>query len=202
MMAGTLTGMALLLGLAAAGSGGGGARPPRTALATFAGGCFWCMQPVFDKLDGVVRTTVGYTGGTTARPTYEQVVTGQTGHAEAIEIEYDPARVRYEALLNIFLRNVDPTAKDRQFCDVGTQYRTAIFVHDGMQRASAKNALAAIARHLTIPGPPATEIVPATTFYPAEDYHQEFYLKSPGIYESYAASCGRDQRLRQLYGDK
>lgn len=197
MATGTALGIALLVGLASA---AGASKPPRTELATFAGGCFWCMQPVFDKLEGVVRTTVGYTGGETPDPTYEQVVTGMTGHAEAIEIEYDPAKVRYEELVAIFLRNIDPTAKDRQFCDVGTQYRPEIFVHDEAQRAAAAAALAELARSTKLPGPLATAIAPATRFYPAESYHQEFYRKSPGIYQIYKAGCGRDSRLRELYG--
>ncbi len=168
--------------------------------ATFAGGCFWCMEPVFDSLDGIVSVAVGYTGGNTKNPTYEEVCTGRTGHAEAIQVVFDPAKVSYAHLLDVFWRNIDPTSKNRQFCDVGTQYRTAIFYHSEAQKAEAEASREKIARR--IGGPVHTEIVPASDFYPAESYHQKFYRKNPNRYHSYHESCGRDQRLENLWGRK
>lgn len=168
------------------------------ARATFAGGCFWCMQPPFDKLEGVVRTTVGYTGGHKENPTYEEVSSGSTGHAEAVEILYDPQKVSYERLLEVFWQNIDPTIKDRQFCDVGSQYRTAIFYHDEEQKRLAENSLEKLkqsGRFSQI----FTEIRPASTFWPAEDYHQFYYQKNPLRYKLYRLGCGRDQRLKELW---
>jgi peptide-methionine (S)-S-oxide reductase len=178
------------------------ASPPAAApaTATFAGGCFWCMQPAFDAVPGVVRTTVGYTGGTEAEPTYGDVSSGATGHAESIEVTYDPARVTYEKLLDVFWHNVDPTVRDRQFCDLGHQYRTAIFYHDEAQRRAAEASQAALEAAHTVPGPIVTEIVPAGRFWPAEDYHQDYYRKNPVRYGFYRATCGRDARLRELWG--
>lgn len=147
--------------------------------ATFAGGCFWCMEAPFDSLEGVVQVTVGYTGGQTKNPTYEQVSAGGTGHAEAVEIVYDPARVAYEALLEIFWRNIDPTTLNRQFCDAGTQYRTAIFYHDEKQRLLAERSKEALEKSARLPGRIVTEITPASTFYAAEEYHQHYYKKNP-----------------------
>jgi peptide-methionine (S)-S-oxide reductase len=172
-----------------------------TETATFAGGCFWCMQPPFDALPGVIRTTVGYTGGHVDNPTYEQVSAGGTGHAESIEIEYDPGRVSYEQLLQVFWHNIDPTAKDRQFCDSGHQYRSAIFTHGEAQREAAKRSKAALEASGKLPGPIVTEILPASTFWPAEEYHQEYYRKNPLRYKYYRWGCGRDARLEQLWGD-
>lgn len=172
----------------------------KTAVATFAGGCFWCMEPPFDKIAGVISTTSGYTGSSVPNPTYKQVSAGGTGHAEAVQVVYDPARVSYEHLLRVFWRNIDPLAKDRQFCDSGDQYRSAIFVHDGEQKrlaAASKKALEAAGRFRQ---PIQTEIVPAGPFYPAEDYHQDFYLKNPTKYKFYRWNCGRDQRLKELWG--
>ncbi len=174
----------------------------QTAIATFAGGCFWCMQPPFDKTPGVIKTTVGYTGGHVDNPTYEQVSAGGTGHAESIQIEYDPSRVSYEQLLQIFWHNVDPTVRDRQFCDEGHQYRTAIFYHDEAQREAAERSKAALEASGKLPGPVVTEIVPATTFWPAEKYHQEYYKKNPIRYKYYRWGCGRDKRLEELWGDE
>ncbi len=171
-----------------------------TATATFAGGCFWCMQPPFDKLDGVVKTTVGYTGGTVPNPTYEQVSGGGTGHAESIEVVYDPRRIGYEKLLDVFWHNIDPTTRDREFCDVGHQYRSAIFYHDEAQRLAAERSKAELERTASLPGPIVTEIVPAGTFYPAEAYHQEYAKKNPLRYRYYRWGCGRDARLAQLWG--
>lgn len=168
------------------------------ARATFAGGCFWCMQPPFDKLEGVVSTTVGYTGGHKDNPTYEEVSSGSTGHAEAVEILYDPQKVNYERLLEVFWQNIDPTVKDRQFCDVGSQYRTAIFYHDQEQKRLAETSLERLkqsGRFSQI----FTEILPASTFWPAEDYHQAYYQKNPLRYKLYRLGCGRDQRIKELW---
>jgi len=174
----------------------------RTETATFAGGCFWCMQPPFDATPGVIKTTVGYTGGHVDDPTYEQVSAGGTGHAESIQIEFDPSKVSYEQLLQIFWHNIDPTARDRQFCDVGHQYRTAIFYHSEAQREAAERSKAALEASGELPGPIVTEIVPATTFWPAEEYHQAYYKKNPIRYRYYRWRCGRDQRLKELWGDQ
>jgi peptide-methionine (S)-S-oxide reductase len=168
------------------------------AKATFAGGCFWCMEPPFDKLDGVISTTSGYTGGRKANPTYQEVSAGTTGHTEAVEIVYDPRKVTYAQLLEVFWRNIDPTTPDRQFCDVGSQYRAAIFYHDETQRGLAEQSKQAAARRLG--RPVVTEIAPAATFYVAEEYHQDYYKKNPVRYRFYRAGCGRDQRLGQLWG--
>ena len=175
-------------------------KAPSVAVATFAGGCFWCMEPPFDKLAGVISTTSGYTGGRVKNPTYEQVSAGGTGHAEAVEIRFDPNKVSYATLLEVFWRNVDPTVKDRQFCDTGSQYRTAIFVQDDAQKALALGTKARIEREKgwTI----RTEIVAASTFYPAEEYHQDYYLKNPIRYKYYRTGCGRDARLEELWGAK
>jgi peptide-methionine (S)-S-oxide reductase len=173
---------------------------PNTALATFAGGCFWCVEADFDKVKGVISTTSGYTGGRTANPTYEQVSHGGTGHAEAVEIAYDPAQVSYEKLLDAFWHNIDPLAKDRQFCDVGDQYRTAIFYHGEEQRAAAERSKALAQSRFK--EPIQTEVVPAGPFYKAEDYHQDYYLKNPIRYAFYRFNCGRDARLEELWGKK
>ncbi len=169
------------------------------ATATFAGGCFWCMEPPFDKLEGVVSTTSGYTGGTLKNPTYEEVSAGGTGHAESLRVVYDPAKISYAQLLEVFWRNIDPTVKDRQFCDVGHQYRTAIFYHDEEQKRLALESKQRLEQSGKFPAI-YTEIVPAGTFYPAEDYHQDYYKKNPVRYKYYRWSCGRDQRLEELWG--
>ena len=189
-------------------AGGEGENAPAVAdasleTATFAGGCFWCMEPPFDKIDGVVRTTSGYTGGHTKNPTYEEVSAGFTGHAESIEVVYDPAKVSYEELLEVFWKNIDPVATDRQFCDVGTQYRSAIFTHDDAQRAAAEASKKKLEDSGALKGAKvATEIVAATTFYPAEEYHQDYYVKNPLRYKYYRWGCGRDQRLEEIWGAK
>jgi peptide-methionine (S)-S-oxide reductase len=178
----------------------GGARAPKPVLAhaTFAGGCFWCMEPPFEKIPGVASVTSGYTGGEKVDPTYEEVSAGGTGHAESVEILYDPAKVTYSQLLDVFWHNVDPTQADGQFCDHGRQYRTAIYTHDAEQKRladeSKKQVMAKLQR------PVVTEIVPASRFYPAEDYHQDFYKRNPVRYYTYRAGCGRDRRLKQLWG--
>ncbi|TXL69410.1 peptide-methionine (S)-S-oxide reductase MsrA [Vineibacter terrae] len=176
------------------------AQAPARAVAVFAGGCFWCMEPPFDKLDGVTATISGYTGGHQANPTYEQVSTGGTGHLEAVRVEYDPARVSYEKLLEVFWRNIDPLDAHGQFCDKGEQYLSAIFVADDQQRAAAEASKAALERSGKLPGPIVTRILPAGAFYPAEDYHQDYYRKNPLKYSYYRWGCGRDARLERLWG--
>jgi peptide-methionine (S)-S-oxide reductase len=173
---------------------------PPTAHATFAGGCFWCMVPPFEALDGVVSVTSGYTGGRKVNPTYEEVSAGGTGHAESVDIVYDPAKIGYEKLLDVFWHNVDPTTRDAQFCDHGHQYRTAIFYHDDTQRRLAEESKHALEASHALPGPIVTEIVAAGTFYPAEEYHQDYYKKNPVRYRVYRYSCGRDQRLQEVWG--
>ena len=189
--------------LAAAATPSAGTRSggePDLAKATFAGGCFWCMEPPFDKIGGVVSVVSGYTGGQKRNPTYEEVSSGRTGHAEAVQVTFDPARVSYRELLDIFWRNIDPTVKDRQFCDVGTQYRAAIFWHDEGQRREAEASLAELERTKPFREKIVTEIVPASEFYPAEEYHQKYYRKNPLRYQYYRAACGRDARLKQVWG--
>lgn len=172
----------------------------KTAVAIFAGGCFWCMEGPFDALPGVISTTSGYTGGTVANPTYHQVSSGATGHAEAVKVVYDPAKVTYDKLLNVFWHNVDPFAKDRQFCDSGSQYRSAIFFMDEAQHAAAISSLKAV--QARFPNQRVrTEVVQAGAFYPAEDYHQDFYIKNPTKYKFYRWNCGRDQRLKEIWGN-
>jgi peptide-methionine (S)-S-oxide reductase len=177
------------------------ATPAATAKATFAGGCFWCVESDFDKVPGVISTTSGYTGGTLANPTYEQVSHKDTGHAEAVQIVYDPAKVSYEQLLNKYWRSIDPTTKDRQFCDVGKPYRTAIFTHDAAQAAAAKASLETLEKNKPFKEPIVTTIETAGTFYPAEEYHQDYYKKNPVRYNYYRLSCGRDARVKQLWGE-
>lgn len=172
------------------------------AVATFAGGCFWCVEPPFDKLDGVVSTTSGYTGGQVKNPTYEQVSAGGTGHAEAVRVVYDPRRVTYAELLDVFWRNIDPLTPNRQFCDEGDQYRSAIFYHTEEQKRLAEETKAALGASGRFDGPIVTEIAPAMTFYPAEEYHQDYYRKNPLRYRFYRFACGRDQRLEELWGSR
>lgn len=171
------------------------------AVATFAGGCFWCMEPPFDKVDGVLSTTSGYTGGNIENPTYEQVSSGVTGHAEAVQITYDPGKVSYEQLLEIFWHNIDPTTPNRQFCDKGNQYRSGIFYHNEEQKKLAKQSLATLEKTKPFDAPVVTGITQASEFYPAEDYHQDYYKKNPIRYKFYRYSCGRDQRLEDLWGE-
>jgi peptide-methionine (S)-S-oxide reductase len=178
------------------------ARSATTAVATFAGGCFWCMEPPYDKLPGVLSTTSGYMGGKKRYPTYEEVSSGITGHAEVVQVAYDPSKVSYEKLLEVFWVNVDPTVDDRQFCDRGTQYRTAIFVHTPEQRKAAEASKAALEKNKPFKERIVTPIVDAGEFWPAEDYHQDYYLKNPARYTYYRTGCGRDARLKQLWGGK
>jgi peptide-methionine (S)-S-oxide reductase len=170
--------------------------------ATFAGGCFWCMEPPFDELPGVISTTSGYTGGRTRNPTYEEVSAGHTGHAEAVEVVYDPARISYERLLEVFWRNIDPITPNRQFCDVGSQYRSAIFYHGDEQKLLAEKSKRAIESSGRFDTPIVTEIHPAGPFYKAEEYHQDYYKKNPIRFNFYKFSCGRARRLAELWGDK
>jgi peptide-methionine (S)-S-oxide reductase len=174
----------------------------KLAKATFAGGCFWCMEPPFDELDGVVSTTSGYTGGRQDRPTYEQVSAGWTGHTEAVQVVYDPSKVSYARLLEVFWRNIDPTTPDRQFCDRGNQYRSGIFFHDETQKRLAEESKARLEKNKPFRGTIVTEVQPLTKFYPAEEYHQDYYRKNPIRYKYYRHSCGRDQRLEELWGKK
>ena len=170
--------------------------------ATFAGGCFWCMEHVFDELPGVVSVTSGYTGGQKKNPTYQEVSAGGTGHAESVQVVYDPAKIGYDKLLERYWHNIDPTVKDRQFCDAGNQYRSAIFYHNEEQHRLAVQSKQALERSKPFKGPVVTEIVAATEFYPAEEYHQHYYKKNPIRYKYYRTSCGRDKRLKELWGEK
>ena len=170
--------------------------------ATFAGGCFWCMEPPFEKLEGVVSVTSGYTGGTEPNPTYEQVSSGKSGHAEAVQIVYDSSKVSYERLLEVFWMNVDPTTPNAQFADHGSQYRTAIFYHDEEQRRLAEASKEALAHSGKFDKPLVTEITPASTFYPAEDYHQDYYKKNPLRYKLYRAGSGREGYLQKVWREK
>jgi peptide-methionine (S)-S-oxide reductase len=172
-----------------------------TAYATFAGGCFWCIEADFEKVEGVHSVTSGYTGGHLPNPSYKQVSAGGTGHTEAIRVVYDPGVVSYEQLLEVFWRNIDPTVADRQFCDVGSQYRAGIFYHDEGQLEAAERSRAALERSKSFADPIVTEITAATAFYPAEAYHQDYAKKNPIRYAYYRKSCGRDRRLAELWGE-
>jgi peptide-methionine (S)-S-oxide reductase len=185
------------LAMLAAGQAGAAAE---TRKATFAGGCFWCMEAPFDKLPGVSAVAAGYTGGSKSMPTYEQVSAGTTGHAEAVEITYDPARIGYDKLLDVFWHNVDPVTPNAQFCDHGTQYRTAIYYHDDEQKRQAEATKETLTRSGRLGKPIVTEIAAASMFWPAEEYHQHYYAKNPVRYKFYRYNCGRDQRLEQLWG--
>ena len=170
------------------------------AVATFAGGCLWCLQPSYDGLDGVMATTPGYTGGTKADPTDEEVLSGETGHAQALEVLYDPNKVTYEKLLDVYWHNIDPLSRDAQFCDHGTQYRTAIFYHDDTQRRLAEATKAKLEASGALKGSVVTQITKAGAFYPARDYRREAFDKNSAQYIFYRNGCGRDARLRQLWG--
>jgi peptide-methionine (S)-S-oxide reductase len=174
--------------------------PAGLAKATFAGGCFWCVEADFDKVPGVKSTVSGYIGGKVANPSYEQVAGKGTGHTEAVEVVYDPKVVSYGQLVDYFWRTIDPTTKDRQFCDVGSPYRTGIFVHDSAQLAAAKASLDALNKNKPFKEPVVSEITMAGPFYVAEDYHQDYYKKNPLRYNYYRSGCGRDARLTQLWG--
>jgi methionine-S-sulfoxide reductase len=169
--------------------------------ATFAGGCFWCMEPPFDVVEGVVSTVSGYTGGSSQNPSYKQVSSGRTRHLEAVQIEYDPRKVTYSQLLDVFWRNIDPTDSGGQFCDRGAQYRTAIFTQTEDQRRLAEESKAELEASAKLPKPIVTEIRPASEFYAAEDYHQDYYKKNPIHYKRYRHGCGRDRVLKKLWGE-
>ena len=185
--------LALLLSVAA-----NTAAQAATASAIFAGGCFWCIEKDFEKLAGVVAVESGYTAGKTAKPTYEQVSAGQTGHTEAVRVTYDPAKVSYPQLVEYFWRHIDPTVKDQQFCDIGSQYRSGIYWGNEAERqvaVTSRDALLKTGRFKTI----HTELAPASTFYLAEDYHQDYYKKNTVRYNYYRLSCGRDARVESLW---
>jgi|SRR2546430_6699113 len=192
-----LVSFVLLLATSPAGHSAGRRRLEK---ATFAGGCFWCMEPPFDKLRGVVSTIAGYTGGHKKNPTYEQVSRGLTGHAEAVQVVYDPDKVSYSQLLEVFWHNIDPTTPNQQFCDHGSQYRSAIFYHDETQKQLAEESKKMLEKSGRFRSGIVTEITAASEFYRAEDYHQDYYINNPLRYQEYRHRCGRDQRLRQLWG--
>lgn len=173
---------------------------PRLQTAIFAGGCFWCMEPPFDRLPGVVETISGYSGGAVKNPSYEQVSAGNTGHLEVLRVTYDSAQISYHQLLQVFWRNIDPYDAGGQFCDRGVHYRSAIFYASSEQKMAAEQSLAELSRLGLADGAVATKLLPAQDFYPAEEYHQDYYLKNPRRYKYYRWSCGRDKRLEELWG--
>jgi peptide-methionine (S)-S-oxide reductase len=177
------------------------AEDSETEQATFAAGCFWCIEADLEKVEGILSVTSGYTGGSVADPTYQQVSTGTTGHTEAVRVVFDPQAISYEELLDIFWRNIDPTVSDQQFCDVGNQYRSAIFYHGDAQREAAEESKARLMKSKPFAEPVVTEIRAATVFYPAESYHQDYYKKNPVPYSAYRRGCGRDRRLEDLWGE-
>lgn len=177
----------------------GAAAPAATAVATFGGGCFWCVEEAFDKVPGVLATVSGYMGGKTKNPTYAQVSTGSTGHNEVVQVTYDPAKVGYAQLLETFWRNIDPTQANGQFCDLGSQYRSEIFFHDDNQRKLAEASKVALQKNKPFAGDIHTLVTRASQFYPAEDYHQDYYRKNPARYSYYKAACGREARLKELW---
>lgn len=187
-------------GVSAQKAGGETAAAPDRHVATFAGGCFWCMEPPFDKIDGVISTISGYMGGKELNPTYQQVASGQTGHTEVVQITYDPTKVTYEKLVDVFWRNIDPLDAGGQFCDRGSQYRTGVFVHDEAQKRAALESKKKIDASGQLKKPVVTEITQAGIFTAAEEYHQDFYKKNPGHYARYRAGCGRDARLEAVWG--
>jgi len=181
------------------------AKPAESAMATatavFAGGCFWCLEADFEKLPGVIGAESGYTGGKTPNPTYHEVSAGGTGHAEAVRVSYDPAKLRYQQLVDYFWRHIDPAAKDRQFCDAGTQYRSAIYWQNEAERKIAEASRDALLKSGKLPQV-FTEIAAASAFYPAEEYHQDYYKKNPIRYAFYRRNCGRDARVHEIWGDR
>ncbi len=193
--------LALLAGIAAASAQTPTPHPDaKAAIAIFAGGCFWCVEEAFEKVPGVISAVSGYTGGAVPNPTYEQVSNETTGHAEAVRVTYDPGKVSYEQLVDWFWRNIDPTQAGGQFCDHGSSYRSAMFVHDEAQRKVAEDSKRALEASGRLKRPIVTEIVDAGVFYEAEDYHQDYYKKNPNRYRFYKFNCGRVQRLEQIWG--
>ena len=172
------------------------------SVAVFAGGCFWCTESDFDKMPGVLETTSGYIGGHVENPTYEDVSYGASGHIEAVQVRYDPGKTSYAQLLEAFWPTIDPVTKNAQFCDKGSQYRSAIFYGNPQEQALAEASKTTLDSSGKLPGPVVTEILPATTFYPAEEYHQDYHSKNPIRYNYYRNGCGRDDRLEQLWGKK
>jgi peptide-methionine (S)-S-oxide reductase len=210
---GPLLAAPLLLAALLAACGQTSAQPPEASVsppsnsatqgvAVFAGGCFWCTEADFDKVPGVVSTTSGYIGGNVANPTYQQVSAGTTGHTEAVQVQYDPAKTSYAKLLKAFWPTIDPVTANAQFCDHGSQYRSAIFYGNADEKALAEASKATLQASGRLKQPIVTEILPASTFYPAEDYHQNYYQKNPLRYAYYRRGCGRDARLEQLWGKK
>jgi len=177
------------------------AGPASVAKAYFAGGCFWCMEEAFEKVDGVLEVVSGYMGGTVKNPSYEDVSAGKTGHAESVEVRYDPAKVSYTQLLEAFWRNIDPVTPDAQFCDHGNQYRAAIFYQGEAEERAAEESRQAIQQSKRFSTPIVTQLTAASDFYPAEEYHQDFYKKNPVRYKFYKFTCGRAQRLETLWGN-
>jgi len=194
-----LAALLLLIGGHAGGAEPAASRATEVRTAIFAGGCFWCIEADFEKLPGVLAAVSGYTGGRTANPSYEQVSAGTTGHTEAIRVSYDPQRVSYPQLLDYFWRHIDPTVRNRQFCDVGTQYRSGIYWQNEAERKAAESSRDALLASGKLPHI-ETEIAAATTFYPAEEYHQDYYKKNPIRYAYYRQGCGRDARVKQIWG--
>ena len=195
----SLIAVSLLVAVASRTTAGAGA-DDELAVATFAGGCFWCVESDFDTVPGVVETISGYTGGTADNPTYKQVTAGGTGHREAVQIRYDPKQVSYERLLHIFWRSVDPTDGGGQFCDRGESYQTAIFAGNEEERRLAEASKEALEQSMVLDARVVTPIEAAGEFHPAEDYHQDYYTKNPVRYRFYRFSCGRDSRVQQLWG--
>lgn len=176
--------------------------PPATQLATFGGGCFWCVEAVFEELRGVTSVVSGYTGGQTEHPTYEAVSSGMTGHAEVIQIRFDPAQVTYEELLEVFFKTHDPTTLNRQGADVGTHYRSAVFTHDDAQRDAAKEVIEALDASGAYPAPIVTEVAPLDRFYEAEDYHQDYYARNPDKGYCRAVIAPKLDKFRKVFGDR
>ncbi len=192
--------VAILLGSLSAGLAQSASSPRAEAI--FAGGCFWCVESDFDKVHGVLSTTSGYTGGSKANPTYQEVSAGGTGHTESVKVVYDPTKVTFAQLVEIFWRNIDPVTPNAQFCDHGSQYRSAIFYSTAAEREAIEKSKAALEASGRLKAPIVTQVAPASTFYPAEDYHQDYSTKNPVKYKFYRWNCGRDQRLRALWGDE
>ncbi len=188
-----------LLPFGAAAQTATGSPPDKNAVATFAGGCFWCVEEAFDKVPGVITTTSGYTGGQTKNPSYEQVSAGRTGHAEAVQVIYDPAKVSYVQLLDAFWHNIDPTQANGQFCDHGSQYRSEVYYHNEDQRKAAEASKTALMKNKPFAGDIQTLITRAGPFYPAEEYHQDYHNKNPIRYTYYKTSCGRAARLKEVW---
>ena len=200
VLAAALLALSCGTGIALAADTRSSAAPAALEHATFAGGCFWCMEPPFESLPGVRSVTSGFSGGPEKNPTYPQVSSGLTGHAESVDIVFDPSVISYERLLDVYWHNVDPTQKGGQFCDRGSQYRSAIFYRTPRQKAAAERSRDAIARSKRLKSPIVTEIVAYRAFYPAEEYHQDYYKKNPDDYMRYRRGCGRDDRLRAIWG--